>query len=299
MIIIEFPEFNRFDIKDKKLIRQFADRFNPLSCEYNFSNLFCWQDSGKLSFTLYKGRLLIYDGIEQSMFMPLGEKFSVKELVKLSSDMKNIGMKSDFSLVTEEYIKEFPEIENSYIIKKKQDYAEYIYNVDSLCDLKGKKLSKKRNLISQFKRSYPDFEIHLLKNELKKESLWLAEKLLSQQKKQTNTINQELEALKVSLDCFEEIGFEGLVVVVDGKVIAFSVFSQFKDLVYDIHFEKADINFKGAAQVINQETAKYLKGKCQYLNKEQDLGIKGLRQAKMSYEPEIMFVPYGLTFCDR
>ena len=117
--------------------------------------------------------------------------------------------------------------------------------------------------------------------------------------KKAQELKEKLEALKVSLDCFEEIGFEGLVVVVDGKVIAFSVFSQFKDLVYDIHFEKADINFKGAAQVINQETAKYLKGKCQYLNKEQDLGIKGLRQAKMSYEPEIMFVPYGLTFCDR
>ncbi|MCP3898465.1 MAG: DUF2156 domain-containing protein, partial [Desulfobacteraceae bacterium] len=64
----------------------------------------------------------------------------------------------------------------------------------------------------------------------------------------------------------------------------------------DVHFEKADVNFKGTAQVINQETAKYLQKKCRYLNKEQDLGIKGLRQAKMSYYPEMLFEPYGLVF---
>jgi len=297
LIIIKFPEFKRFDLKDRELIQQFVDTFNPISCEYNFSNLFCWQNPSKLSFSLYKNRLLIYDDIDKIMLMPLGETFSVKELIQLSSDMKKIGKKPDFSLVTEDYIKEFPELKNFYKIKQEIDYAEYIYDVEKLCDLKGKKLSKKRNLISQFNRSYPDFEIHMLENDFKGESLLLAQELLKKQKG-VRTLEQEMEALQNAFDHFEELSFEGIVVVVEGNVIAFSVFSQLNSSTYDVHFEKADVNFKGAAQVINHETAKYLKGKCQYLNKEQDLGIQGLRQAKMSYCPEMLFVPYGLMFCD-
>ncbi|MCP3953817.1 MAG: DUF2156 domain-containing protein, partial [Desulfobacterales bacterium] len=260
------------------MVQQFVDKFNPISCEYNFSNLFCWQNPSKFSFTIYKDRLLIYDGIEQCLFMPLGDIFSVKELVQLSSKMDNIGLKSDFMLVPQDYIKEFSEIRDYYKIKQDFDYSEYIYSVDSLCDLKGRKLSKKRNLISQFKRLYPDYEIHMLQGDFKDESLLLAKTLLSLQKG-VKTLEQEFEALKAAFDHFDELGFEGIVVIVKGKVVAFSIFSQLNILTYDVHFEKADVNFKGTAQVINQETAKYLQKKCRYLNKEQDLGIKGLRQA--------------------
>lgn len=251
---------------------------------------------------MYKGRLLIYDGIDNCSFIPLGDKFSPKELVDLSSGMENIGLKPDLSLVTEDYIKEFPEIKNYYTVKKEQDYAEYIYNVDSLCDLKGKKLSKKRNLISQFKRSYPDFEIQSLSGEFKQKSLLLAKELLRQQEKRINTLDQEFEALNTALNHFEDLGLEGIVILCETgteiRVVAFSVFSPFNQQnssTYDIHFEKADRNFKGAAQVINHETAKDLRERCQYLNKEQDLGLKGLRQAKMSYGPEKLITPYTLT----
>jgi hypothetical protein len=297
LIIIKVPEFKSFDFKDREFIQQFVDKFNPESCEYNFVNLFSWQNPSKLSFALYKERLLIYDGIEKSLFMPLGEKISLKELVQLSLDMKDIGMKPDFSLVTEDYIKEFPEIENFYKIKQEPDYAEYIYNVESLCELRGKKLSKKKNLISQFKRLYPDFGICMLEEKFKNECLLLAQDLLKKQDS-IATLEQEFEALKVAFDYFEQLRFEGLVLKFENRVIAFSVFSRLKDSVYDVHFEKADISFKGAAQVINQEAAKYLrdKYKCQYLNKEQDLGIKGLRQAKMSYCPERLVGFCGLTF---
>ncbi len=65
---------------------------------------------------------------------------------------------------------------------------------------------------------------------------------------------------------------------------------------YDIQFEKFDTEFKGIGQVINQETAKYLSRKCRYLNREQDLGIKGVRQAKLSYEPVKLLTPCSLSF---
>ena len=73
--------------------------------------------------------------------------------------------------------------------------------------------------------------------------------------------------------------------MLSGKLTAFSIFSRLNDTTYNVQFEKADFRKKGAAQLINQETAKLLQDRCIYLNREQDLGVKGLRQAKMSYNP--------------
>jgi len=293
---INFSGFYQFALKDQELIQTYIDTFKPFSCEYNFSNLYAWQDAYKLSWALYQERLLIYDEVSQCAFMPLGKDFCPEELVILSLHLKDTGLTPEFSLVTSDYLKKFPEIEDYFIVKEEPDYAEYIYDVDKLCALTGTKLHKKRNLISQFKRSYPEFKVHLLKGGYKHEALGLAQRLMNRHKNPSNTLGQELCAIEASFDNFDQLGLEGLVITVENKVIAFSVFSELKYSTYDIQFEKSDMDFKGAAQVINHETAKYLKDKCQYLNREQDLGIKGLRQAKMSYDPEKLITPYSLIF---
>jgi len=291
-----FSKFKRFTLNDQEIIQTYIDTFKPVSCEYNFSNLFTWQDAYKMSWTFYQERLLIYDGISQCAFMPLGEDFYPEELAILSLNLKNMGLKPDFSLATPEYLKRFPEIENYYTIKEERDSAEYIYDVESLGELTGTKLHKKRNLISQFKRSCPDFEVHLLKGEYKDKALDLAREMLKRRKESSKTLDQEFFAIKTSFDHFDHLGLEGLVLTVGSRVVAFSVFSKLNPSTYDIQFEKSDIAYKGAAQAINQETARYLKGRCRYLNREQDLGIKGLRQAKLSYEPVRLIAQCSLIF---
>jgi hypothetical protein len=81
---------------------------------------------------------------------------------------------------------------------------------------------------------------------------------------------------------------EGIIICLHDKIAAFSIFSpQTPDMVTE-HFEKFDPEKKGAAQLINWETAKYLQNRYKYLNREQDLGLEGLRQAKLSYQPEFL-----------
>jgi len=108
-------------------------------------------------------------------------------------------------------------------------------------------------------------------------------------------LQEEHAALKQALGIIHSSLMDGLAITIEGKVVAFSIFSRLTPSTYDIHFEKSDLSFKGSAQVINNETAKYLKDKCQYMNREQDLGIKGLRQAKLSWDPHIVFKPFILT----
>ena len=291
----QFPKFNRFELKDKELIHAYVKRFNPESCEYNFSNLFAWQKVYDLCFTLYQGRLLIYDGISQCSFMPLGNDFYPEDLVVLSLQLQSIGIEPCFGLITSDYLKKYPDIYNYFVVKEERDYAEYLYEVKSLCDLTGEKLHKKKNLISQFKRSYPDYQVQMIKGELKATALLFSKEHLNSHKQTSNDLVQELSAIETSFRYFEELGLEGLAVTVGGKLVAFSVFSRLNSSTYDIQFEKFDTDFKGAAQVINHETAKYLQDTCQYVNREQDLGISGLRQAKMSYEPVKMITSYSLV----
>ena len=129
-----------------------------------------------------------------------------------------------------------------------------------------------------------------------KKSLVLAQNILSTSKGPIESLQMEYAALKQALGIIDRSLMDGLAITVEGKLAAFSIFSCLTPSTYDIHFEKSDLSFKGAAQVINHETAKYLKDKCKFVNREQDLGIKGLRQAKLSWEPHILFKPFLLTF---
>ena len=296
---ISFPSSSRFRLRDHEFVQIYMDHFSSLSCEYNFSNLFCWQEIYQYSWFVHEDRFLVYDGINNSMFMPLGPDFAPEELADLSHLMIHMGLEPDFCIVPREYIYKYPDIDQFYTIKEERDHAEYIYRVESLAALTGNKLHKKRNLISQFKRSYPGYSVEPLKGPRIKATLEFARKLLEEREIQSKNLKEEFQAMEKAFENFDRLGLEGIVLMADTRLAAFSVFSPLTHDTYNIQFEKSDIACKGAAQVINQETARFLANKCVFLNREQDLGIKGLRQAKLSYEPERLFIPCTLKFKTR
>jgi uncharacterized protein len=291
-----YPDFKNFSLKDRNLIQGFLDQYQPVSCEYSFFNLFCWQKEYNFCFCIYKDRLLILDKKGNYFLMPLGKSLAPKELAELSQNMKQIGKACDIALVPHEYLIGNPQIKKYYQEAPQKNSEEYIYLVKKLADLKGKKLQKKKNLISQFKKKYPGFCITKIQGPLIKKSLVLAQNILSTSKGPIESLQMEYAALKQALGIIDRSLMDGLAITVEGKLAAFSIFSRLTPSTYDIHFEKSDLSFKGSAQVINHETAKYLKDECEYLNREQDLGIKGLRQAKLSWDPHILFKPFLLTF---
>ena len=294
--LITFPIPCRFKLEDQSLIRSYIDLFPPESCEFNFSNLFCWQEIYDYSWFLFKGRLVIYDGVNKCGFMPLGEAFGPDDLKDLSHRLICMGFEPDISICPREYVDAYPDIERFYTIREERDHAEYIYRVDSLTELTGTKLHKKRNLISQFKRRNPDYSIRPLKADDFPIARDFARHIIETREKPSQDLEDEFKAIERAFDNFDSLGFEGIAIWVNDRLVAFCVFSRLTHDTYNIQFEKSDLAFNGAAQVINQETAKFLLNKCVYVNREQDLGIKGLRQAKLSYEPERLIVPHTLIF---
>ncbi|HNQ44004.1 MAG TPA: phosphatidylglycerol lysyltransferase domain-containing protein, partial [Candidatus Cloacimonadota bacterium] len=101
----------------------------------------------------------------------------------------------------------------------------------------------------------------------------------------------ELKAIENTLAYWHELPVEGLIICLDYKIAAYSIFSTQTSNMATIHFEKFDPDKKGSAQIINWETARYFSGRFEWINREQDIGLEGLRQAKLSYAPE-RFAPF-------
>ena len=126
--------------------------------------------------------------------------------------------------------------------------------------------------------------------------LQLARSLISRQSPPPHDLIREMTAIEISFHYYDELELDGRVLTVNDRIIAFSVFSRLNSLIYNVQFEKSSFAFKGAAQVINHETAMALLPVCEFVNREQDLGLKGLRQAKMSYAPIKLLIPHTLEY---
>ena len=103
-------------------------------------------------------------------------------------------------------------------------------------------------------------------------------------------------SIKKAFSSFELLPLEGIAIYIEDSLVAYSVYSRLNKDVFTIHFEKADYSYQGIAQVINWETAKALQERCMYINREQDLGVPGLRKAKLSYEPLLIYPANYLSF---
>ncbi|HRR29388.1 MAG TPA: phosphatidylglycerol lysyltransferase domain-containing protein, partial [Victivallales bacterium] len=189
--------------------------------------------------------------------------------------------------VNEEYFHSNKDISSYFEVIEDEDFVDYVHLIDRLVELKGSKLAKKKNLISQFVRNHPDYKCLPITDNFKTSILELSDKWYAKQHTNHIGLKHEKLALNSAIEHFESLSLEGLVILAENKICAFSIFSRQNDETYIEHFEKADSEIKGSAQIINMETAKYLRTKAKFLNREQDLGIPGLRKAKLSYSLDI------------
>ncbi|MBQ5470712.1 MAG: DUF2156 domain-containing protein [Treponema sp.] len=174
--------------------------------------------------------------------------------------------------------------------------GDYIYRKEKLVFLAGKKLSRKRNHIHQFEKKYPDFSYEPLSLQNLSYVREIEEKWLKENEEaalETGTFSDlvaEKEIISYALDNFEAFlkssGMTGGILFVSGKPVAFCIASILSRNVTDVHFEKCLSGFDrdGGYTVINNEFSKTVR--TEYLNREEDLGIQGLRKAKLSYYPE-------------
>ena len=190
-------------------------------------------------------------------------------------------------LVTEE---KFAQLEaqfpGKYVIEYNRDQADYIYEVEKMISLSGKKLHGKRNHINKFKENNPNWRYEPLSQEnvsacVKMAEEW-REKNLCDEKGEKHT---EFCVTLRALDEYEQLGLKGGVLRIEDRVVAFTLGEELNRETFVVHIEKAMADIQGAYPMINQQFLVHEASQYKYVNREEDMGEEGLRKAKLSYYP--------------
>ena len=292
VIDVETDVFIAAAEEDFYTLTSWTPLYKFVSCEYSFANLLMWGELYDIRWRNVDGVPLIYIAKDNNFLFPHIKNITPDLLCSLSEQLQREGYSGTFSQVPEEFVVAYPVLSEFFSITQNPDFSDYIHSTEKLAKLQGRKLRKKRNLVAQFSKENRDFQTSTLHSGFFDECLRLANDGLEQE---ITGKNEEIEALEKAFAMFDKLPLEGIVIHSGSKVIAFSIFSPHVDGTYVVHFEKNDRAYKGSAQVVNLKTAEYLLDKCEYINREQDLGLPGLRKAKLSYDPDTILMNYELT----
>ena len=283
-------EFSAVKVSDKALYDSFSDHIKYRGCEYNFANLVLWGQQNIALVHENLVRLSYYSG-HISYAFPIGDGDKTATLREIFKDADERGIPCIFMGVYEEDKKLLEELHpNKFHFELSRDSFDYIYDINDLSDLAGRKYHSKRNHISRFRESHPNYSTEVLT----KENLHIAKELAKEWYKTKLSINptsdfdMEQIALHRVTDNYEALELDGLLLRIHGEAVAFTIGSRMTKDTFDINFEKAKAGFEGAYPVINKEFANYLREKypdVKFLDREEDMGIEGLRKAKESYKP--------------
>lgn len=286
-------DFKKLTLEDKQLFNKYLNPYKFLSCEYSFTTLYIWKDACDIQYAIYKGSLIIkkkdFEGNYYFM-QPLGYKEEdLKELLKcLLQYQKENNMKYIFKDLEEDFaekIKSLYKEEQNVYIKEDRDNFDYLYEADKLIKLSGKKLHGKKNHYNSFVKNY-DYEVkEIIDGKITDDVINAAEKWFRENNNNDKMLYYETAAIKEIVQNINLFSLKGIAVYVDNQVVAFSLGEKLNDKLAVIHIEKGDMNYKGVYSFINKTFIDMCFSDVKIINREQDLGIEGLRKAKLSYYP--------------
>jgi hypothetical protein len=181
-----------------------------------------------------------------------------------------------------------------YEITYDRDSADYIYLREKLATLSGKKLHGKRNHIHRFEEANSDWCYETICDENEEECAkmamrWCMNNCMSEQNEIEFDKIDESKLVVYAIRHREELGMIGGALRVNGRIIAITLGEPLTKDTFVVHFEKAFSDIQGAYPMINREFVRHELEEYTYVNREEDMGLEGLRKAKLSYRPEILF----------
>lgn len=289
-------ELKPITLADKSLYERNLLGGNERGCEYSFANLFLW---AKAKIGILQDHIVLFTQFNRGTYLyPIGpgDKRPILDAIMADAKAKGIACRISGLLAQEKETLEelYP---GMFRFHTNRDWHDYVYAIDDLADLKGQKYHRKRNHYNRFRDTFPDYTVEPMGDEnlprvREMVNHWYTAKL---SENPDGDFAMEQAALDNALCYFHELGMVGLVLLDGEKVLAMTLGSRLSEDTFDVHYEKARLDANGAYAAINCEFARYIRDKfpsIRFLNREEDMGLEGLRQAKERYYPHHMVEKY-------
>lgn len=287
--------FSELKLTDKYLFKRFTNDY--INSESSFANILMWKKQYNAHFSIINDCLVLKytnpKGIV-SFSMPYTNNGDILAATRViikyckSNNLQYLVLDGNENYIN--ILKNCKDINIEY--EQNRDFQEYVYLSDKLANLSGKELHSKKNHVNKFKSTYNYKYVQIDKSLIplceNKTLEWLNKKY----KGDTMAFAMEFSSVKCALDNFEYFDLFGGAIFVDDNLAAYTIGEKIATDTALVHIEKADISYNGAFAIINYEFSNFLNKSFKYINREEDMGIEGLRKAKMSYRPEFLTDKY-------
>lgn len=284
--------FRKILPEDREVIHNNLSARAGHGCEYSFVNLFLWADQ-TVAFLGETPLFFCRYGDWTSYLFPQCE--DIKEAVDvLYADAKERGVRfrlfgasPDEAAAVEAF---YPQ---RFSARSMRDSFDYVYDIERLAGLRGRKLQAKRNHCNHFEQTYPDWRVLPLTKELLPRCVEFTQAWYEEHRDAHPyaDLSEEKAAMQKAFRCFEELRMEGIALETRDGIVAFSMGNRIREDTFDVNFEKAHPEINGAYPIVNREFARLIRSRypeVKYLNREDDMGVEGLRRAKESYYPDLL-----------
>ena len=288
--MIQNVEFKIPTLEDKELFVSYLKKYPSRSCDRTFANIYLWAKHYRVEYAVVNEVILFrVQGEDACSFAyPVGEPNKIKEIFDYLLEQ----CETPFMLysVTKEQFEQldawYPE---QFEIEFDEDIADYVYEREKLSTLAGKKLHGKRNHINRFKAEHENWSYEPITEDTYEECFQMSLKWREENEMEEDEEKRyELAVTQNALRLMKELDLMGGALRVDGEIVAFTIGEAINEDTFVVHIEKAFAGIQGAYPMINQQ---FVIHECQayrYINREEDMGVEGLRRAKQSYRPVFM-----------
>ena len=293
-------EFKPISLNDREKIENYFNFLEEPFCDFTFGNLFFWSVVENTNIAFFNDFLFIRFTDDEKFYytFPIGNGEIKNAFNLILEDARLNNKKIKFVCLNENQTKILKEIFGEKIkINKNRDGFDYIYSLERLSSLSGRKYHSKKNHFNSFKNKY-NFIFEKINENNIEECISFAREWYGENEA-TPTLLKEQKALECAFQNYFKLNLIGAIIKVENKIIAFCIGEEmYNKNIFCTHFEKADYNFQGAYTAINKLFSEFLFNNYKLVNREDDAGIEGLRKAKLSYHPEILLEKYYAEFKD-
>lgn len=297
--------FEQVTIGSKETIQAFFNKSTFRNCDFSFSNIFSWEHLYNTTFMdSEEGFLYIrfQSGKGEAGYLfPLGEGDLKIAIERLMTDAKKRNDVFFLYAITPEMFQLIEQaMPGKFLYIQQRDWFEYIYNAQDLIHLVGKKFQAKRNHINKFKRTY-QWEYLPITRAIIPECLELYDRWCQENggcNSEQMLIEERIATQKV-FQHYEQLGLKGGALRVGGEIVAYSYGQALSADTFGVHAEKSLYEIDGGFTMINQQFAEHNCADFTYINREEDLGLESLRQAKLSYHPAFLLEKGYLKLKDQ